>query len=324
VTRPRALWISWERHRRSRELARALDVPLVEIVSGGPRLWRSLSCAARTVGVLLRVRPTLLFVQNPSVQLAYLTGLMKPLLGYTLVVDRHSNFDFDDTERGLFNHLSNDSIRRADLTIVTNDTIADLVERKGGRALVLQDLLPTLRPGPRALPEAKARIVYICSFLPDEPVLALLGAASRLGEEYRVYVTGKVSKAYRDRVRSAPPNVTFTGFLAEEDYASLLGAADLVVVLTTRVNTLLCGAYEGVSLGKPLVLSDQVVLREYFTRGVVLTENTPEGIEAAIRNAVRERDRLSAEMRDLIPALRSDWGTRFERLRKRLGLTDAA
>ena len=324
MSRPRALWISWERHRRSRELARALDVPLVEIVSDGPRLWRSLSCAARTVLTLVRARPRVLFVQNPSVQLAYLTGRLKPLLGYTLVVDRHSNFDFENTERGFFNYLSNDSIRRADLTIVTNDTIAGLVERKGGRALVLQDLLPTLRPGPRALPEATARIVYICSFLPDEPVMALLGAAERLGEEYRFYVTGKVSKPYRDRVRSAPSNVTFTGFLAEEDYASLLGAADLVVVLTTRVNTLLCGAYEGVSLRKPLVLSDQVVLREYFTRGVVHTENTPEAIEAAIRSAVRERARLSAEMGALVPALRADWDTRFERLRKRLGLIDAA
>jgi glycosyltransferase involved in cell wall biosynthesis len=320
----RALWISWERHRRSRELARALDVPLVEIVSDGPRLWRSLSCAARTVGALLRVRPTLLFVQNPSVQLAYLAGRLKPLLGYTLVVDRHSNFDFENTERGFFNYLSNDSLRRADLTIVTNDTIANLVEGKGGRALVLQDLLPTLHPGPRALPMAAARIVYICSFLPDEPVEALLGAAARLGEDFRFYVTGKVSKPNRDRVRSAPPNVTFTGFLPEQDYASLLGAADLVVVLTTRVNTLLCGAYEGVSLGKPLILSDQVVLREYFTKGVVLTENTPESIEAAIRKGARERARLAAEMGDLVPALRADWDARFARLRKRLGLTDGA
>jgi glycosyltransferase involved in cell wall biosynthesis len=324
VSRPRALWISWERHRRSRELARALDVPLAEVVSDGPRLWRSLSCAARTVGVLLRHRPKVLFVQNPSVQLAYLTGLLKPLLDYTLVVDRHSNFDFENTERGFFNYLSNDSIRRADLTIVTNDTIADLVEGKGGRALVLQDLLPTLRPGPRALPEATASIVYICSFLPDEPVEALLGAARRLGDGYRIYVTGKVSKQNRDRVRSAPPNVTFTGFLAEEDYASLLGAADLVVVLTTRVNTLLCGAYEGVSLGKPLILSNQVVLREYFTQGVVLTENTPESIEAAIRTAALERDRLAAEMANLIPALRADWATRFDRLQKRLGWIDGA
>jgi len=320
----RPLCISWERHRRSRELARALNVPLAEIVSDGPRLWRSMSCAARTVAVLLRARPTVLFVQNPSVQLAYLAGLLKPLLGYTLVVDRHSNFDFEDTERGLFNYLSNDSIRRADLTIVTNDTIAALVEGKGGRALVLPDRLPTLEPGPRSLPEAAARIVYICSFLPDEPVEALLGAAGRLGEDYRFYVTGKVSTPYRDRVRSAPSNVTFTGFLTEEDYASLLGAADLVVVLTTRVNTLLCGAYEGVSLRKPLVLSDQVVLREYFTRGVVLTENTPEAIEAAIRSAVRERDRLKAEMGELVPVLRADWNARFDRLLQRLGWADGA
>ena len=324
MSAPRALWISWERHRRSRELSRALDVPLVEIISGGPRLWRSASCATRTVLTLLRARPRILFVQNPSVQLAYIAGILKPLLGYTLVVDRHSNFDFQDTERGFFNFLSNDSIRRADLTIVTNDTIADLVRRKGGRPLVLQDLLPTLHPTPRTLPPATARVVYICSFLPDEPVEALIGAARRLGDGFRIYVTGKPSKPYRELLRAAPPNVQLTGFLAEPDYASLLAAADLVIVLTTRMNTLLCGAYEGVSLRKPLVLSDQVVLREYFTQGVVLTENTPEGIESALRTAARDRERLAAEMRALAPALRADWETRFQDLRKRLGLTDAA
>jgi hypothetical protein len=79
-----------------------------------------------------------------------------------------------------------------------------------------------------------------------------------------------------------------------------------------------------VSLGKPLILSDQVVLREYFTKGVVLTENTPESIEAAIRKGARERARLAAEMGDLVPALRADWDARVARLRKRLGLTDGA
>ena len=324
MTEPRALWISWERHRRSRELARALSVPLVEIISDGPRLWRSASCAARTVGVLLRTRPSLLFVQNPSVQLAYLTGRLKPLLGYRLVVDRHSNFDFEDTEHGLFNHLSNDSIRRADLTIVTNDVIADLVERKGGRPLVLQDRLPDLHTSPQSLPGAAARIVYICSFLPDEPVLELLGAAGRLGEDFRIHVTGRVSSRFREAARTAPANVTFTGFLAEEQYASLLAAADVVVVLTTRANTLLCGAYEGVSLGKPLVLSDQAVLRAYFRQGVVLTENTPASIEAAIRTAVGERVRLASEMDRLVPVLRADWEARFGELKRRLGWTDAA
>ena len=324
MSRRPAIWISWERHRRSRDLACALSVPLHEIVSGGHRLWRGASCAARTVWLLLRVRPSLLFVQNPSVQLAYIACRLKPLLGYTLVVDRHSNFDFADTEHGLFNHLSNYTMRKADLTIVTNEAVAGLVQRKGGQVLILPDLLPSLRPSPPALPEAGTRIVYICSFLPDEPVEEMLGAAARLGQDFHVYVTGRVAKGFQTLTRAAPANVTFTGFLPEEEYVSLLSAADIVVVLTKRENTLLCGAYEGVSLRKPLVLSNHAVLRSYFKKGVVLTENAPDSIEAAIRKAARERDRLGAELAEFVPELKADWATRFERLKTRLGLADAA
>src|SRR5207249_11301841 len=123
-----AIWISWERHRRSRELARALSVPLYEIVSRRSGRLRSIDCALRTTGLLLRVRPSLLFVQNPSIQLATLASFLKPLFGYTLVVDRHSNFDFSNTRDGLFNRLSNYGLRIADLTIVTNEAVQRLVE----------------------------------------------------------------------------------------------------------------------------------------------------------------------------------------------------
>jgi len=222
--------------------------------------------------------------------------------------------------------MSNYTLRRADLTIVTNEAVAAVVESKGGRALVLQDVLPTLQPAASSLPEIRARVarvVYICSFLSDEPVEEMLAAAARLGEQFPVYVTGRVTKQFQDLARSAPPNVIFTGFIPEEDYLSLLGAADVVVVLTKRENTLLCGAYEGVSLRKPLVLSNQAVLRDYFTKGVVLTENTPDSIEAAIRRAVRERERLAGELSEFVPELRADWSSRFAGLKARLGLADA-
>jgi glycosyltransferase involved in cell wall biosynthesis len=323
MSRRRALWISWERHRRSRELTRALSIPLHEIIVPGYWLWRSFGCAARTVWLLLRARPSLLFVQNPSIQLTYLACRLKPLLGYTLVVDRHSNFNFADTEHGFFNHLSNYTLRTADLTIVTNETVADIVSGKGGRALILQDILPALRPGPRGLPDPRTRVVYICSFLPDEPVEEMLGAAGLLGASFQISVTGRVPKPFQALAKGASANVTFTGFLPEEDYVSLLGAADIVVVLTKRANTLLCGAYEGVSLRKPLVLSDQAALREYFRKGVVLTENTPGSIAAAIQRAARERDRLGVELAEFVPELTADWTSRFEGLKARVGLADA-
>jgi glycosyltransferase involved in cell wall biosynthesis len=318
-----AIWISWERHRRSRELARALSVPLHEIVSRGHARFRSITCAFRTIGLLLRVRPSLLFVQNPSVQLAALAALLKPLCGYTLVVDRHSNFDFSDTEHGLFNFLSNYGIRKADLTIVTNESIQRLVEAKGGRALILQDLLPSLAAKNDARGGGPLRVVYVCSFSPDEPVEEVLEAARLLDRNLHVYVTGRVSGAFAAMAQTAPSTLTFTGFLPEIEYQDLLGSAHVIVALTKREHTLLCGAYEGVSLRKPLILSNQEALRNYFTKGVVFTENKPEAIAAAIRTATQDRARLSAELDELVPELQADWTSRFHRLKSHLGVGDA-
>ena len=318
-----AIWISWERHRRSRELARALSVPLYEIVSRRGGGLRSIDCSLRTTALLLRLRPSLVFVQNPSVVLAALASFLKPVVGYTLVVDRHSNFDFSNTRHGLFNFLSNYGIRRADLTIVTNDAIQRLVEEKGGRALVLQDLLPHLAARNEAPRGGPHRVVYVCSFSPDEPVEEVLEAARLLDENVHVYVTGRVPGTFQTLARRAPATITFTGFLPEDDYVDLLGSSDIVVALTKREHTLLCGAYEGVSLRKPLVLSNQEALRSYFRKGVVLTENTPEAIATAIRAAVEERARLSAELDDLVPELQADWSSRFHQLKSRLGVGDA-
>ena len=318
-----AVWISWERHRRSRELARELSVPLFEVVSRRGSRIRSISCAFRTVALLARLRPSLLFVQNPSVQLAALASFLKPLFRYRLVVDRHSNFDFGDIDRGLFNLLSNYGIRSADLTIVTNEAVQRLVEGKGGRAFVLQDVLPRVDAEGAAKPDGRMRVVYICSFSSDEPVEEVLEAARLLDDSVHVYVSGRIAKEFLARARNAPARVTFTGFLPEREYLALLKSADVAVALTKREHTLLCGAYESVSLRKPLVLSDHAALRSYFKKGVVLTENTPGAIAAAIRTAVADRARLSAQMNELAPELHADWSARFRKLKTLLGLEHA-
>src|SRR5687767_7871064 len=95
-----AVWVTWERQRRSIEMARALGVPLHMIEGGRNRAWRYVSVISRTLAMLARERPQVVFAQNPSVVLAVLVCALRPLFGYRVVVDRHSNFDFADTEHG--------------------------------------------------------------------------------------------------------------------------------------------------------------------------------------------------------------------------------
>src|SRR5919204_1769077 len=86
----KGVWISWEQHRRTRELVRALRIPLFELTCGS-RGWRRYARGlVDTTRCLLRERPTHLFVQCPSVVLAAWAALWKPWLRFVLVVDLHN------------------------------------------------------------------------------------------------------------------------------------------------------------------------------------------------------------------------------------------
>jgi L-malate glycosyltransferase len=313
----RAEWVSWHATRRTMELARVLGVP-VRLISKGrlPGLGRTLALA-RSLYHLATIRTRILIVQNPSLLLTSVACLLRPLKQYHLVQDLHSCFyGAFERRKGIrdrvYWNLSRYCVRRADLTIVTNTFLGQVVERLGGRAFVLQDKFPDFgRPGRVAL-AGRQNIVLICTYSPDEPVEEVLRAARRISRDVVIYVTGRPPR--KARSWKIPANVRLTGYLAESRYAEVLNSADLVLVLTTRAHTLLCGAYEGVALGKPLVMSDQKALRDYFKRGVVFTANDNQSIAASLEAALNDLERLQAEVADLKQELSVEWEPRVRNL----------
>lgn len=272
----RRLWVTWERQRRSVELARYFGCEFCEIIDRG--VLRYPRAVMRTVAVLIRARPSLLVVQNPSMLLATVAVLWGRLFDTKVVVDRHTTFLLNYTGPEslgirIFRYLSRITLKHADLTIVTNRYLAELVEESGGRAAVLPDKLPSfsgLDDGGYRADARRKSVLFVWSFAPDEPLEAVLDAANLLqsSEQVTFYITGRPRPKHAAVVASAPANVIFTGFLSEPDYVSLLRSVDAVVVLTTSDHTMLCGCYEAVSAEKPLVTSDKPVLREYFTEAI--------------------------------------------------------
>src|SRR4051794_37280494 len=88
--RAHCIWISWERHRRTRELARAIGADLFEFTSSAPGHARYLVLLVRTARCLFHNRPDVLFLQCPSILLALFAAVLKPALRYCLVVDLHN------------------------------------------------------------------------------------------------------------------------------------------------------------------------------------------------------------------------------------------
>jgi spore maturation protein CgeB len=90
----------------------------------------------------------------------------------------------------------------------------------------------------------------------------------------------------------------------------------VIVDLTAIEDCLVCGAYEAVALGRPLVTSDTAALRAYFRQGTVYSRHDSVSLAAAITYALAHRERLAAEMRELKPDLIASWTTQRDALRR--------
>jgi glycosyltransferase involved in cell wall biosynthesis len=254
--------------------------------------------------------------------LAFQLCLLRRVLGFVLVIDRHSNFKFNLTaglKWRLFQWVSRFTVRHADLTIVTNKQLREVVEAWGGCSFVLQDKLPDLPLARRIELPGEKNIVVISTFADDEPISEVLDAAAMLPARFVVHITGN-SKGYprQEQLAVLPRNVRLTSFLPEADYQSLLISADVIVVLTCQDHTLTCGAYESVALGRPSVLSDTVAIREYFAAGAVYTLPTAEGIREAIMEALLRESILEIEVAELRGRLVEAWERRFEELQRKI------
>jgi len=313
------IWITWERQRRSIELANAVGAKLFVLAESSSvissRLLRYVWLSFKTFRVLLRESPSVVFAQNPSIFLAALLSTVKDVFGFKLIVDRHSNFKFDKT-KGLkwktFHLFSRYTIRRADLTIVTNEYLAGVVESAGGRPFVLQDKLPDLHLAQERRLEA-ATLVLVSGFGADEPILEVLEAARSLPDGWQLLITGNSKRFLETRLNGCkvPDNVSFCGFLSEEDYQSTLRSADLLMVLTKNDHTLTCGAYEAVALGKPSVLSNTEAIRGYFTKGAEYCDPSPESISGACLRAIENREQLAQQSVLLRSELQRSWPRTF-------------
>ena len=97
----------------------------------------------------------------------------------------------------------------------------------------------------------------------------------------------------------------------------MLYSADAIIDLTTRENCLLCGAYEAVACGTPLILSNTKTLRNYFNSGSVYVDNTVESIQAGVEEMVANQLNMEAVMGALKGVLEADWQQRFQVLKNK-------
>lgn len=132
-------------------------------------------------------------------------------------------------------------------------------------------------------------------------------AISKLGEAAMLLVTGKYTRLDESLRQQLSDNIVFTGYLSDEDYWSHLASADAVIDLTTMDHCMVCGAYEAVSVARPLVLTRNDACVNYFTKGVVYTENTVNDIGRALTEMINNHAEYVKQIRELRDELPGRW-----------------
>lgn len=290
---------------RSRVLAQELGIPIEFIYTTGRRglliaPYKYAAQTVKTLRLLLRRRPSFVFVQSPPSFAAVVVSLYAAIARVGFVVDTHSDAlqsPWWTRPRWLYRLVA----RAATATIVTNRHYADHIEAQGGKALILRDI-PTDFPaaGPQQEIEGFA-VLVVNTFANDEPLAQILAAAAGL-PAVEFFVTG--------RSASPPPataNVHYTGFLPDPHYYDLMRSCSVVMCLTTRDHTMQRGACEALSIGKPIITSNWPLLREYFHQGSLHVDNQTAGIVGAVEEMRSNLVTYQAEIHLLQSEQRTEW-----------------
>lgn len=308
ITKPNtsdAVWITWETQRRNGSMARAVGAEFFELTSKKSRLRRYLELSLKTLKILKRSKPAVVYYQNPSIVLGLLITVARPFFfrNAKIVGDYH-NAGVSPPKN--LQAVSRWIAKQSDVVIVTNEALASTIRQWAAQPIVFPDPLPhfdessTRTPSPAALDEFI--FLFICSWAEDEPIANVVNAAIAIKDRMpraKVHITGRPKWEKYLGQTPQPDNVNLTGFLSEEDFHSALRSADVIIDLTTRDNCMVCGAYEGVAAEKPLILSNNPATCEYFSQGTVFTNNSTESISECLMSSKANYETMRREIKEL-------------------------
>ncbi len=307
---------------RSRWFADQLGIPVDHVYTtqrrgGWIAPYKYLRQAWSTVLLLRRHRPETIFFQSPPTFGPMIAAVWPAPTVPRIVIDAHSDAMMTpiwNRPAWVYRWLT----RRVDATIVTNQAHADIVERRGGVAVVVPGI-PAVFDTDDSYPLAadQFHVAVVSTYASDEPYREVIAAAQRVSGVH-LHLTGKPPED--PLFEQLPPHVHTTGFLPDAAYYGLLERVDAVMCLTTRDDTMQNGAVEAMSIGTPIITSDWPVLRSYFRTGTVHVDNSVEGIAQGIARMRTDHPRYREEMSALRQHQHEVWERGLAQLRSVLGV----
>jgi len=253
----------------------------------------------RTTAWLIRARPRMVVTQNPPIFLPLLTWVLISPRGGRLILDSHPSafgrkgMRFWKAMLPIHRYLA----RRSAAVLVGSEDLAAEVRSWGGNAVVLHEppvpspsvFDPVAEPSIRPLP-SRPTVLFVGVFASDEPIGEVLEAAGAL-PTVDFLVTGDTRRADNALLNSAPPNVTWVGYLQQEDYQRQVRECDVVMALTTEDSSVVRAGYEAVYAGRPLITSRTPTLTATFPYAIHVA-NRAGDIAEGVREMLRGFDRI--------------------------------
>lgn len=324
--RPPVSVIAWVRQGgRPRELAAALDGEARSFFDLGivrrPLVpLRYLLSAVRTAAYLLLRRPRALIVQAPPMLLVMLAHGYGRIARAPVVIDSHPaafGIEGSGLDRALLPVLARLS-RRASGCIVTTDELGEQVKAWGGHPLVVHEAPPSwLEDDDDDSGAEPNRVIFVCTFAPDEPLNEVLDAAKLLPDVH-FGITGDVRRLRRESRRRAPGNVEWLGYLTGPRYPEALRRAAAVLTLSCRRESVPRSAYEATYARRPLVTTAWPHMHELFPHAV-LVENRADAIAAGIRQTLDSLNGFTSTVERAHDLQYDRWRDQVEHLRAAVG-----
>ncbi len=265
-----------------------------------------------TLNMLNKENPDVIFVVNPPVFAVLIVWLYCVSHDCTYVVDTHSAA-FTARRWFLFLWLYRFLSKRALINILHNKPLEQKVANWRAPTTIIGEVIYQLKTG-KIYPFRKGfSVVFVSLYSGDEPLEEVIEAARKM-PSVNFYITGSLRRAPKTILIEAPENVIFTDFLPDETYGSLLRGCDIVICLTKNDNTMQNGAYEALTLGRPIITSNWPVLRNTFYKGAICIDNTSDGIINAINRIKRDYSLYVKEIKELQVTLKSSWQKKFWKL----------
>lgn len=290
------IFLSWEHCERTKNLAHYLNAEAIFI----EKKWRKNSfslaasychCMFTTWSRLGNYRPKIVFTHNLPPFLVLSVYLYSLFTKTPFVLDGHSGA-FNLKKWRWFFPLYKFIAKRALFCVSTNNGHYQLIKQWGGQSVIISDIPIVVDPKWAAEANTTPMIVIPCSFSKDEPLAEIFEAAAQL-PNVTFKVTGNYRKLPSDLLNKKPGNIVFTGFVDRDAYFNLIAAASAVMVLTTRDNTMQRGAYEALSLSRPVITSNWPLLRETFAESAIYVDNTAQAIAEGINQLFRGYGKLT-------------------------------